>query len=323
MKPIDRYLRKINNKQLNVLTGIAHERHDHNLFTTFPEITFYSINEEHVRGWDERKAPIPPNLKFINRSHLQFLEFDFMICGNPLAHYNWMQPISQHFNIPLILIFHTEPPQGFNKDTWKNYPFKNHKCVFITPHNEITWTGESKNRVIHHMIDSSVFYPREKENYILCMVNDWLVRSNEHGLNITQHITKDLPLKIIGDSPGLSKPANSLEELSEEIGKASIFLHTPISSPLSMSLLEAAASSCAIVCTSVCSVPDYFEHGEDAMLFSPNRPEDGREYLINLLNNERLRIQLGESALHAVADTKTIHSRSKYRKMWEDVFGSF
>ena len=64
-----------------------------------------------------------------------------------------------------------------------------------------------------------------------------------------------MPIKVLGDSPGLSKPAESIEALREAYKTSSIFLNTSIHSPVPTVLMEAMASGCAVVSTNNCMIP--------------------------------------------------------------------
>ena len=287
-------------RTIRVLGAFAHERFDANL-AKIPNFEFYSLPIEHARGWDARKAAVPDNYFIVDHRVLQYRDFDYIICENPLAHYHSLAPLAATMNLPIINIWHTNCPGGWDKDQWDKSPFVNDTNVFITKYNELVWTGQlGKYEVIDHCIDTDLFVPaKEKENCIFNMVNDFANRGHEHGLGLFKHLTQDLPVKLVGDSPGISEPARDLNHLIEEIGTSSIFLSSSLSSPLSMSILEAASCGLALVLTSCSGNPDYFDDS-NAFIFSPERPEDGREYLLKLLEDKDLREDYGNRAREAV-----------------------
>jgi glycosyltransferase involved in cell wall biosynthesis len=283
-------------KKLNVLTHVVHEGFDWNLCKTGHE--FWAIPGEHVRSWDTRKRELPENYHVVNELP-NYVDFDVIINGNPLAHYNNLKPISDALNIPIINIWHTMEVPGWNKDVWEQQPFKNDYNVFITPANHITWgpgqLGSENAEIIHHGVDLNRFKPLEKTTKCISIVNDFKNRSREYNLPVWQYIAKDLPVTLVGDNPGLSQPAENFDDLLSKVGSAGIFLGTATISPFSMSYLEAMACGCAMVVAATCSVPDYLDEN-CALLFNPQRPEDGREYLISLLKDDSLRAKYGKAA---------------------------
>lgn len=283
-------------KKLNILTHVVHEGFDWNLCKTGHE--FWAIPGKHVRPWGVNKRPLPENYHVVD--HLpNYVEFDLILNGNPLAHYNNLKPISAACNIPIINIWHTMEVGGWSKEAWLNHPFKDDYNVFITPANHITWgpgqLGCDNSCVINHGVDLNLFKPLEKTTKCISIVNDFQNRGREYNLPVWKYIAKDLPVTLIGDNPGLSEPASDFDDLLNKIGSAGIFLGTATISPFSMSYLEAMACGCAMVVAATCSVPDYLDES-CAFLFNPQRPQDGRDYLIRLLKDDKLRERYGKAA---------------------------
>ena len=307
------------NRTIRVLGAFAHERFDANL-AKIPNFEFYCLPIEHSRQWDERKAPFPENYFLSSEYVLEYRDFDYIICENPLAHYPPLKHLSKQYNLPIINIWHTNAPPGWTKQDWDNQPFANDTHVFITKYNELIWTGQSgEHHVIDHCIDTELFATaemlgKEQENTIFNMVNDFANRGKEHGLSLFKHLTEGLPVKLLGDSPGISAPARNLEHLVEEVATSSIFLSSSLSSPLSMSILEAASCGLALVLTSCSGNPDYFDDS-NAFLFSPSRPQDGREYLVNLLQDKDMREEYGRKARERVESLTTERFTDKWQQI--------
>jgi hypothetical protein len=284
-------------KKLNILTHVVHEGFDYNICNTGHE--FWAIPGEHVRPWGVEKRPIPNNYHIMDSLRcLDYIDFDVILNGNPLAHYNNLKPISLAKNIPIINIWHTMQVGGWSKERWADSPFKHDTNVFITPANHIMWGPgqlDEPCHIIDHGIDSDLFIPLEKKTECISIVNDFRNRSQEYNLPCWQYISQGLPVTLIGDNPGLSKPATSFEELRKLIGEAKIFLGTATISPFSMSYLEAMSCGCAMVVAATCSVPDYLDDS-CAFLFSPHRPQDGRDYLINLMSDKDMAAEFGAKA---------------------------
>jgi hypothetical protein len=306
-------------RTIRVVGAFAHERFDSNL-SLIPNFEFYSMSFEHARPWDKRKAPWPDNYFMAKSDVLNYRDFDYVICENPLAHYSSLKPIAMQLNLPIINIWHTNCPGSWSKADWDRCPFKDDINVFITEYNELIWTGQSgDHHVIDHCIDTELFATaemlgKERQNCIFNMVNDFANRSQEHGLGLFKHLTEGLPVKLLGNSPGISEPARDLDHLVEEVATSSIFLSSSLSSPLSMSILEAASCGLALVLTSCSGNPDYFsEH--NAFMFSPHRPQDGKEYLIKLLQDKDLRDEYGKRA-RATVEKLTVE---RFVTKWEQI----
>lgn len=309
-------LRKLENRErLNILTLFAHERYDHNLAQTGHN--FYALkNEEGVRPvWDQARSITPPNYNFVSRSVLEFIDFDIIISGNGFAHLPILVPIGKQLNIPIINIFHTCCPQGWNKSNFNNPLFNQCKHVFIGETNKIEWGGEGT--IIHHPVDTESFKPLEKEPYNLTVCNDFVNRK-ECGFDLWRYITDKTDRVVIGETPGLSRQANSFQELTEIFGKASIYVNTSLRSPIPMSLLESSATECGIVTTNTCDIPTWFEHEKTALIFSPSRPQDGVEYLQELIKNDELRVRLGKAARKRASE----FTLDKFLAAWNEVLYS-
>lgn len=306
-------------RTMRVVGAFAHERFDSN-FALIPNMEFYCLKIPHSRPWDERKAPFPENYFPCDNSVFDYRDFDYVVCENPLAFYEPLKGISMQMNLPIINIWHTNAPPGWTKEDWDAQPFNGDINVFITKYNELVWTGQSgQHHVIDHCIDTEVFVTaemlgKEQNNCIFNMVNDFANRGKEHGLNLFKHLTQNLPVKLLGDSPGISEAAESVPHLVEEIATSSIFLSSSISSPLSMSILEAASCGLALVLTSCSGNPDYFDDS-NALLFSPERPMDGREHLVNLLKDEEMRKEYGRKARERVKEL----TAEKFTNSWDKI----
>ena len=124
----------------------------------------------------------------------------------------------------------------------------------------------------------------EREPICLSVVNDWANRDWCCGFTIWQGVTKGLPVSVLGDTPGLSKPASSFDKLVRAYQSSRIFLNTSTISPVPTSLLEAMACGCAVVSTATCMIPEIIKNGVNG--FISNDEEELKEMLVELLNNE-------------------------------------
>lgn len=319
MNAISSILRRCeNNQRLNIITFSGHERFEPNLCRVNAD--FYSLNGPNVKPWNTKFSKIPENYFFVTELK-PHINFDCIISHNPFSHIQLGSPLSKQLHIPIINIFHTDSPGSWSQQTKQQNQGFFDQCahhVFISEYNKISWSfSDDKNTsVITHGIDSELFKPLdiERENVILSVANDYAGRNFELGFDIWRAITQNLPVKVIGNTLGLSKPAESLEELVGEYQKSQIFLNTSLRSPMPMSLIEGAACGNAILTTNTNAICDFFTHGYDALIFSPNDLQQGRAYLEKLLKDKHLCKKLGENARRTILEKFKI---SDFVDKWE------
>lgn len=142
------------------------------------------------------------------------------------------------------------------------------------------------------------------------------VAHNCLGFRLYQAITQNLPKRPIGDTAGLSKPANNMIELLNEYQTSRVFLNTSLHSPIPMSVIEAMACGCAVVSTNTAMLPDIIEHGVDGFLYSPNKPEKAITYIKDLLENEDKALTIGVKAREKV---ERMFSLERFIKEYNEV----
>lgn len=306
-------IKGLNRTENNVIDFFAHETYARYLCAT--GANFYSLPGQHVRRWDERKCPIPSNYVFSSPRVLKYIEPSVVLSQNPFVHIPLAVPIAKYYNTNVISIYHTEPPIGWNPKNFKDKFFSQCESVFITEENSITWTGEIK-RVIKHGVDLDLFKPLEKENYVLSICNDWINRDPECGFSLWKYIKENTKAdyKVFGDTPGFSHPCDNINHLADEMGKAAIFLNTTLRSVVPMTLMEAAAAGCAIVTTSTCAIPDFF-NSDNAILFSPNKPEKAIQAIYELTNDKDYREHMGRKARECMQQYTIERFTNEWRKL--------
>ena len=122
---------------------------------------------------------------------------------------------------------------------------------------------------------------------------------------------------MVGDTPGLSKPASSTKELVAAYQNSKIFLNTSTISPVPTVLMEAMSCGCAVVSTATCMIPEIIENGVNG--FISNNPEELKHYLVDLLNDENLAKEIGKNARKTITEK---HSASKFVNRWNEVLES-
>lgn len=310
------------NDPINVITWMTHERYEPNLCRLNAD--FYAIPGQSVRVWNEQFAKIPTNYHVVTDRIPENITFDCIITQNPFVHIPLAIPISKQLHIPILNIFHTDAPLGWSPDALKQHNELFKHCshhIFITDYNRISWGFEehTNTSVIEHGIDTELFRPSDATpaDAILSVVNDWVNRDAECGFKLWQIITNKLPVKVVGNTPGLSVPSQTLQNLVETIQGCRVFLNTSLRSPMPMSLIEGLACGLGVVTTNTNSICDFLTHGHDSLIFSPNEPEKGREYVIKLLQDKDLCKKLGQNAVETV---KRRFGMDRFLAQWTELW---
>ena len=330
LSTITRQGTRLPEEKLNILTFVTHERYEPNLCKTGHN--FYSLTGSGTRSWNTKVAPVPDNYTIIPTDFnnlinpaipweakirkIRNIDFDCIIAQNVFGHAQIAKTIQNTIRVPLICIEHTDTMPSWSDEYIKSMlSLRGDINVFISEYSKERWMCED-GIVLEHGIDHDTFCLSDKprKNHILSMCNDWINRDVPCGFSIWLRICANLPCKVVGDTPGLSKGLDSLEECVNELQTSRIFFNTSQFSPIPMSLLEAMSCGCAVVSTATCMIPEIIKHGENG--FISNDESKLREYLTLLLNDEALAKKIGENA------RKTIISRfgmDKFTDSWNNV----
>ena len=287
---------------------------------------FYAFNHPSFVKWTTEFRDIPNNYYVLDKNLGDYqipmdIQFDFVLSQNKFGQFQVLSQLAKKLHLPLVSLEHTLPPSFWQKQVFENAKnMKGDINLFISEYSCREWgfdLNDNHTQVLHHGIDTDKFIDRkeQRENVLLSIVNDWVNRDYFCGFKLWQDITKDLPVSVYGDNPGLSRVTTSIEELVDIHNKASIFLNTSLVSPIPMSLLEAASSGCAIITTATCMIPDIIEHGKNGLM--SNNLSELRKYCVQLLNEPEYARELGNNA------RKTIEERfslSAFINNWNDVF---
>jgi glycosyltransferase involved in cell wall biosynthesis len=308
--------------KLNILTFVSHERYEPSLCKTGHE--FFSIISGETRTWNEKYSPIPNNYHIFYDDLPAFISenIDIIVIHNAAVQ---LELAKKYTHIPIINIFHTMPPPGADKAYFdryqilKNIAFEN---VFISNFNMYAWNFTKNDcQIIHHGIDDKVFVKHndnEREPIILSVANDYINRDWALGFRLWQAVTQDFDnVLVVGNTPGLSQPAEDLNDIIGKYNRSRIFLNTSLASPIPMALLEAMCCGCACVSTNTCMIPDIIEHGKDGFLCSPRRPEQFKEYLKQLVDNPKLANAMGNNARQKVQKMFEI---DRFTTEWNELF---
>lgn len=328
--------RKVGEK-LNILTCPTHERYESGLALTGHN--FYAYQGEHIKDWKEIYAPKPANYHLLERGkgleQLPYeVDFDLVLSQNKFGQFQKLKEIATLLHLPLISVEHTLPhPQWPASNIQATQQMRGQLNVFITDYSLDRWLWQDLGDtiVIGHMVDTGVFCPKlnhvssllpfgqvsDKKNHILTVANDYIGR--DWCLDFQRYkrvcLDRNLPVRPVGDTPGLSAPSKDYLELANEYASSRIFLNTAHISPIPTSLLEAMSAGCAVVSCNACAIPEYIQHGVNGLLY--NNDNEMAECLDSLLSDEGLARKLGQKARQTILEKC---NKSKFIEQWNNAF---
>lgn len=319
-------------KPLNIITYVTHERYEPYLCKTGHD--FWAMQGGETRKWNTRCAPIPPNYHILQgepdiRLLPPWVDFDLILVQNIQAHMPSAFKIAQQLNIPILNLWHVLPHPNTPKTFFtKNIPeiAQISKQIFISDFNKAAWGfGNTDASVVTHCVDSDFWKPADdmvRENVVLSICNDWINRDVFCGFNLWANVVNfrqqtQLPVRVYGNTPGLSQDTNSIEEALRAYQGASIFLNTSLASPIPCVVLEAMSCGCAVVSTNTCMIPEIIQNGYNGLLCSPNDPNNMRQMITNLLNNPALARELGNNARKTIQEKFKV---SDFVDKWNRIF---
>jgi hypothetical protein len=176
---------------------------------------------------------------------------------------------------------------------------RGHKNVYLWDYSRKEWNSQDQgDSIIYHGMDLNFWKPlipvEKRPAKTLTVVNDFINRDRECGYSVWKYVTDGTPSSAYGSTPGLSKAAKSVNELVSIYNNHQIYVNTSIRSSLPMSLLEAAATGCAIVTTATCAIPELFTHNENCLM--SNDADELKAFTLELMNNPTKVKQLGNAA---------------------------
>tara|TARA_R110000765_G_scaffold142217_2_gene243366 strand:+ start:6783 stop:7835 length:1053 start_codon:yes stop_codon:yes gene_type:complete len=319
----------------NILTFVSHERYESTLCGTGDN--FFSINQTpYTKGsWNDQFAKIPDNYTIFNsvESLPLDVDIDFVLCHNKYGQYELAIDAAHKYMCPVIVLEHTCVPEAGSKHAIHTskilefYKKRGHINVFISEYSRDIWGWINKKddaRIIHHGIDGDVFKDfvpiLEREPSALSVVNLWESRDWCCGFEIWKEASgypsqSGFPVRVLGDNPGISEPAETTEELIEAYNSCRIFVNTSVVSPIPMTLLEAMSCGCAVVSTATCMIPEIIENGQNG--FISNSPTKIREYVNMLINDESLCKEMGDKARATIQEEFSLDS---FVSSWKSIF---
>lgn len=300
----------------DILTFDTHERYQTQLAKTGHN--FYAFKYDGCKDWVDTYSPKPPNYYTLPKNTLvNGINFDFILSQSKFGQFQVSQQLAKILKIPIVSLEHTLPLPHWTSQQLQDFRgMRGDFNIFISEYSADAW-GIKPYDVIKHSIDTEVFRPldSERQPIVLSVVNDFKNRDYCCNYSGWQRITKDLPAIVVGDNPGMSVPARSVDDLVEKYNRSQVFLNTSTISPVPTSLLEAMACGCAVVSTANCMIPEVIVNGVNG--FISNDEGELRMFVQSLLENEELRNKLGAAARQTILCE---FSESEFINRWNNIF---
>ena len=302
-------------KKYNILTFNTHERYQSQLAKTGHN--FYAFSHDGGKDWYEGHAPMPDNYYVLPKNSLfPAINFDLILSNSKFGQFQVTEQINRTLQVPVVSLEHTLPIPSWPSEQLANFQnMKGDVDVFITNYSKSEWgmSGE----VIYHSIDTELFKPDESKERsgVLTVAHDFIKRDyalNYHGW---ERMTSGLDRRVVGETEGLSKQSDSVDELVSEYQRALVYINPSTLSPVPTSLLEAMSCGCAIVTTETCEIPKIIEHGQNG--FMSNDEGELRSYIEKLLGDPELAKEMGTRARETVEEK---FSEGRFIDEWNKVF---
>lgn len=306
-------------EKYNILTFNTHERYQTQLSKT--QHNFYAFNSQGMKRWLTEHAPVPDRYYNLpNDCIYTGLGFDFILAQSKFGQIQAAHKINQVLKLPIVALEHTLPVKEWSYDQLSQMKqLVGDINVYISKYSADEWGLPQENRnVIYHSIDAELFKPNEdveKKRQILSVVHNFVDRDYCCNYSGWQRITKDLPTRVVGDTPGLSKAADSVDQLVREYQESTVFLNTSTLSPVPMALLEAMSCGCAVVSTATCMIPEVIEDGVNG--FISNDENVLTQRVTHLLDNPDEAKRLGEKARQTILEK---FSENSFVSNWNNIF---
>ncbi len=304
-------------EKYNIITFDTHERYQSQLAKTGHN--FYSFRYDGCKIWNEEYAPYPDNYYRLPKSSIMNgVDFDFILSQSKFGQFQVAKRLQQYLDIPLVSLEHTLPIPSWPNNHLENLKImKGDLNVFISSYSVDQWGMDCESTVVHHSVDSELFKPNDcqQSTNVLSVVNDFVNRDYCCNYKGWERVTKGLSVKLVGDNPGLSKPAKNPQELAKEYQSCKVFLNTSTISPVPTALLEAMSCGCAVVSTATCMIPEIIKNGVNG--FCSNDEGELRKYIDLLLNDKDLASRMGAEARKTILES---FSESKFISNWNNIF---
>lgn len=299
----------------NILTFNTHERYQTQLAKTGHD--FYAFNFDGGKEWYNGHAPMPSNYYQLPKNSLYSgVVFDLIMVNSKFGQFQTAAQINKQLQLPILTLEHTLPIPSWPQQHLNMFKsMRGDVDVFITKYSQYAWGMDGD--IVYHSIDTELFKPgsEEPKAKVLTVAHDFVNRDyalNYHGWD---RITKSLPRIVVGDTEGLSKQSQSVEELVQKYQDSLVYINPSVLSPVPTSMLEAMACGCAVVSTATCDIPNIIEHNVNGLL--SNDESELRGFIIELLRNPDRAKKLGLAARETI---KEKFSEERFVNEWNTLF---
>ena len=307
-------------RPLNILTFPTHERYESQLAKTGHN--FYSFHVQGGKKWNEDQVTVPENYYILPEGTIpSYIDYDLILVQSKFWQYQYMQQINQALRLPVIVLEHTMPtPQTINPQQLAAMrQMVGHVNVFISEFSQREWGIDQNAVVIHHGIDTETFRNtgEQRQRHGLTVANDFINR--DYCLNFSgwKRVVEsgNIPMRVVGETPGLSESAKDINELVSAYNTASVYFNSTTLSPIPTSMLEAMACECPVVSTATCLIPEIITDGNEG--FISNNESVLRDSLLKVLSDPQLAQTMGKKARECVLSN---FSESMFLSRWNDLF---
>lgn len=321
MESILRQATRSMGEPLNILSFATHERYQTSMSRC--RQNFYILQIPGQKKWDEDYAKIPSNHTMLETNIPSYLDIDMVLSQSREYQFEGANKLANALGVPLINLQHTLPNPKWNDATLHEHQQrKGDVDVFVSPYSQKMWGGDETSHVNMTGIDLEIFNPGEedRDGSVLTVANDFAKRGDELGFPLWVEITGfPEPLfktKVLGKTPGLSKAANSIEELVLAYQTSSVYLNTTLVSTLPTVIIEAMACGLPIVSTKTCLIPETLvEHGING--FVSNDANELRNYCQLLLNDKEKAKKMGEMSRKKAEEGFSV---GRFANKWDEIF---
>jgi glycosyltransferase involved in cell wall biosynthesis len=303
-------------EKYNILTFNTHERYQTQLAKTGHN--FYAFNFEAGKDWFHEHAPMPDNYyQLPKNATYPGLEIDFIMVNSKFGQFQTATNINQQLQLPILVLEHTLPHLNWPQSHLAQFQaMKGDVNVFITEYSKAKWGIPGD--VIYHSIDTEQFSPAsdiDRKYQVLTVAHDFINRDYALNYQGWNRITDGLNRVVVGNTEGLSKAAESVDDLVRHYQESLVYINPSTLSPVPTSMLEAMACGCAVVSTDTCDIPNIIKHGVNGFL--SNDEGELRGYLDQLLANPELAAKMGQAARETI---KEKFSEERFINEWNDIF---
>lgn len=313
-----------------IVTFNSHQPYLH-LFHPLPvKMDIIQLKDHHrfLQEWSETVRPLPEGWELINLEEagrrIKTGRYDLALAHNISDYIDFNRyPIAKVLLIHVSLTGRTREEKSnirredYLSDVQKLLSATGGKLVYISEFKKRDWglPGE----VISHGINLDDYHSFTGEvPRILRVTNNLVERASILDYDAHRILTRDFPVTLIGDNPGLpgSRRSQSWDDLKNLYASHRLYLHTAVSEcedGFNLAMLEAMATGMPVVSTAHPTSP--IEDGVNGFI-SDNR-DTLRERIALLLSDRELARKLGQKARKTV---ETKFSVATFGNKWERVF---